>query len=262
MSTRSRIAAFALSIGLFVALLVAWKVYVSVGDISKFVLPPPDEVWHSIVDLLGQGRTWHHVWVTSQEIMLGFGIALVFGLGVGIAIGELPVLDRAMNPFLIALQVLPKVAIIPLLILWMGFGLSAKIVVAAVFAFFPITEGTRAGIRSVEPGHRDLAATLRATRRQRLRFIILPSALPSILTGMEVGVVLATIGAVVAEYLAGGEGLGWLAVASLNQLQVADLFAVIVLLSALGFVAYAAIASLRRILVPWHPSADDRPPGF
>jgi NitT/TauT family transport system permease protein len=248
--------------GLLLAILATWKVYVSVADVSKFVLPPPDAVWDSMVDLLGRARTWHHIWVTSQEILLGFGLALVGGLAVGVAIGEMPVLDRAMNPFLVALQVLPKVAIIPLLILWMGFGLSAKVVVAAVFAFFPITAGTRAGIRAVEPGHRDLAATLRASRWQRLRFIVLPSALPSILTGMEVGVVLATIGAVVAEYLAGGEGLGWLAVASLNQLQVADLFAVIILLAVLGFVAYAAITSLRRILVPWHPSAEDRPPGF
>ncbi len=262
MSRRSRLASYALTVGMFAVFLAAWKLYVTSADVSPFVLPPPEAVWHSIVDLLGQARTWHHIWITSQEILLGFGIALVAGLVVGVVIGEMPVLDRAMNPFLVALQVLPKVAIIPLLILWMGFGLSAKVVVAAIFAFFPITAGTRAGIRSVEPGHRDLAATLHANRRQRLRFVVLPSALPSILTGMEVGIVLATIGAVVAEYLAGSEGLGWLAVTSLNQLQVADLFAVIILLAALGFVAYAAITSLRRILVPWHPSADDRPPGF
>ncbi len=263
MSLRARFAALALTLGLVAALLIGWKVYVVAADVSHFVLPPPEDVGRSIVDLLGQSRTWHHIWVTSQEIVIGFGVALVAGLIVGIVIGELPVLDRALNPFLVALQVLPKVAIVPLLILWMGFGLSAKVMVAAIFALFPITAGTRAGIRAVEPGHRDLAATLRASRIQRLRFVVLPSALPSILTGMEVGVVLATIGAIVAEYLAGNEGLGWLAVASLNQLQVADLFAVIILLSVLGFVAYAAVGSLRRILVPWHPSAVDvRPPGF
>src|SRR5690606_9239354 len=112
-------------------------------DVSAFVLPPPEDVWTSIVDLLGQDRTWHHAWITLQEIILGFGLALALGLVVGTLIGELPLLDRAVNPFLIALQVLPKVAIIPLLILWLGFGMSAKVVVAAVFAFFPITAGTR-----------------------------------------------------------------------------------------------------------------------
>ena len=262
MSTRSRVAAFLLGVGILAAFLAAWKAYVSMADVSAFVLPPPEDVGRSIVDLLGQDRTWHHAWITLQEILLGFGLALLTGLVVGILIGELPLLDRAVNPFLVALQVLPKVAIIPLLILWLGFGMSAKVVVAAVFAFFPITAGTRAGIRSVDPGHRDLAATLGTTRWQRLRFVVLPSALPSILTGMEVAIVLATVGAVVAEYLAGSEGLGWLAVASLNQLRVDDLFAVIVLLAAMGFVVYAAVAGLRRFLVPWHPSADDRPPGF
>lgn len=262
MSTRSRVAAFLLGLGILGAFLAAWKAYVSMADVSAFVLPPPEDVWRSIVDLLGQERTWHHAWITFQEIILGFGLALALGLVVGILIGELPLLDRAVNPFLIALQVLPKVAIIPLLILWLGFGMSAKVVVAAVFAFFPITAGTRAGIRAVDPGHRDLATTLGTTRRQRLRFVVLPSALPSILTGMEVAIVLATVGAVVAEYLAGSEGLGWLAVASLNQLRVDDLFAVIFILAAMGFVVYAAVAGLRRVLVPWHPSADDRPPGF
>ncbi len=262
MSARSRVLSLLLGLAILAALLGGWKLYVSWADVSPFVLPPPEDVGGSIVDLASQERTWHHAWVTFQEIVIGFGLALVCGVVVGVLIGELPVLERAVNPFLVTLQVLPKVAVIPLLILWLGFGMSAKVVVAAVFAFFPITAGTRAGIRSVDPGHRDLAATLRATRWQRLRFVVLPSALPAILTGMEVGIVLATVGAVVAEYLAGGEGLGWLAVASLNQLRVDDLFAVIVMLAAMGFVVYATVAALRRVLAPWHPSAEDRPPGF
>jgi len=112
----------------------------------------------------------------------------------------------------------------------------------------------RAGLKGAELGHRDLAAVLQARRGQRLWTIELPGALPSILTGMEVAIVLATIGAVVAEYLAGDEGLGWLALRSLNGVAVDQLFGVIVLLSALGFALYAAVSVLRRVLVPWHPS--------
>jgi NitT/TauT family transport system permease protein len=155
---------------------------------------------------------------------------------------------------------MPKVAVIPLLLLWMGFGSSARILIAAVFAFFPMTAGTRAGIRAVEPGHLELAATLQASRWQRLWLIEIRSALPSILTGMEVAIVLATVGAVVAEYLSGGEGLGWLAVTNLNQLQVDRLFAIIALLCVVGVVLYGAVAGLRRLLVPWHPSAAQRSP--
>lgn len=262
MTVRSRIASSALTLALLVVVVAVWKFYVSASGVSPYVLPPPDDVWRSMVHLLGESRTWYHTWITVQEILIGFAFALVGGIVVGVVIGEIPIVDRAVSPFLIAMQVLPKVAIIPLFILWMGFGLSAKVAVAAIFAFFPIVAGTRAGIRSVDPGHLDLAATLRAGRWQRLRFVVFPSALPSILTGMEVAVVLATVGAVVAEYLAGSEGLGWLAVTSLNALHVDDLFAVIILLAIVGCVIYAAVAGLHRLLVPWHPSARDRPPGI
>jgi NitT/TauT family transport system permease protein len=243
-------------------LLAGWKFYVEAADVSKFVLPPPEDVARGLGEVSGEGDTWHHAWVTLQEILLGFTIASVVGVVLGSLVGEIELLDRALTPYLIVLQVLPKVALVPLLIVWLGFGMSAKAVIAAVFAFFPITWGTRAGLRSIEPGHRDLARTLQANRRQRLALVDLPSALPSILTGMEIGIVLATIGAVVAEFLSASEGLGWYAVANLNQLQVDRLFGVIILLSALGFVLYAAVAGLRRLLVPWHPSAAAITTGF
>ena len=152
-------------------------------------------------------------------------------------------------------QVLPKVAIIPLLLLWFGFGSTSKSLVAAMFAFFPIVVATQAGIRAVEPGHRDLATTLQVSPRQRLLMIDFPSALPTILTGMEIGIVLATIGAIVAEYLSGGQGLGYLAVSNLNQLKVDSLFGVIVLLSLMGLLLHGVMVGLRRWLVPWHVSA-------
>lgn len=248
--------------GLALAFIGSWKAYVEVSDISRFVLPPPEDVGSALIDLLGEERTWHHLRVTVVEIVAGFLAAVVAGVVIGTIIGELPAVERVVNPYLVVLQVLPKVAIIPLLLLWLGFGSSAKILIAAIFAFFPMTAGTRAGIRSVPAGQLDLAATLQTSRWQRLWLIELRSALPSILTGMEVAIVLATVGAVVSEYLAGGDGLGWLAVVHLNQLQVDSLFAVIVLLCAVGVCLYVAVASLRRLLVPWHPSATQRPPGL
>lgn len=259
---RSRPFSAILAAAAFLALIGAWKAYVEISDVSRFVLPAPDAVWSATVGLLGDGSTWDHARITLWEIVAGFAVASVFGIVTGAVIGEVRVLERALSPYLVALQVLPKVAVIPLLVLWLGFGPSAKIVIAAIFAFFPITAGTRAGIQSVQPNHRDLATTLRASRRQRLVLVDLPSAMPSILTGMEVGIVLATVGAVVAEYMAGGEGLGWLAVFYLNQLQVDSLFGVIGLLSAMGFVLYGAVAGLRRLLVPWHQSASVGAPGI
>jgi NitT/TauT family transport system permease protein len=252
---RGRWGSLVIGLAVLAVLVGGWQAYIEIEDVSPFVLPPPADVVRATWELLGEGDTWHHLWVTLSEILLGFAVATVVGIGIGALLGELPVLDRALTPFLVALQVLPKVAVIPLFILWFGFGSTSKVVVAAIFGLFPIVAGTQAGIRSVEPGHRDLAATLNTRARHRLVLFDLPSALPSILTGMEVGIVLATIGTVVAEYLAGSEGLGWMAVSLLNQLRVDSLFGVIAVLSALGFALHAGVVVLRRLLVPWHQSA-------
>jgi NitT/TauT family transport system permease protein len=250
-----RVPSLALSLVTLVLLIVAWKLYVSWGDVSKFVLPPPEDVGRATIELVTDSKTWSNAWVTLSEILLGFAIAAVAGIVIGAVLGEVPLLSRAYTPYIVTFQVLPKVAIIPLLLLWFGFGSSSKVAVAAMFAFFPIVVGTQAGIRSVEPGHRDLATTLQARPSQCLLLIDLPSATPAILTGMEIGIVLATIGAIVAEYLAGGEGLGHLAVVNLNQLKVDSLFGVIVLMSVMGLLLHSAIAGLRRLVVSWHPSA-------
>ena len=252
---RARLGRLGITLAAFAVLILAWKLYVDWSDVSRFLLPPPEDVGRATVDLLTESRTWHHVWVTLSEIALGFLIATVVGVSLGAALGEIPFLDKALTPYVVVLQVVPKVAIVPILLMWMGFGSSSKVALAAIFGFFPILAGARAGVMSVEPGHRDLATTLQARSRHRLFLFELPSALPAILTGMEVGMVLATVGAVVGEYLSGGQGLGFLVVSFTGQLQIDDAFAVIVLLSVLGYVLHAAVAGLRRIVVPWHASA-------
>ena len=252
---RSRLIAALLPAATVAVLIGAWHVYVRAAGVSPFVLPAPGAVWSAGVELVGQERTWMHAWVTVREILGGFALAIVTGTVTGFVLGSSRVLERAFSPVLVLLQVVPKVALIPLFVLWFGFGLSTKVLVAAIFAFFPLAAGTIAGVRSVSPLHRDLGAVVHIGRRQRFWVIDLPSALPSIVTGMEVAIVLATVGAIVAEYLAGSEGLGWLAVTALNQLQVDTLFAVVALLSLIGFALYRAVAALRRVLVPWHPSA-------
>lgn len=237
-----------------VAVLVSWKAYVSWFDVSPFLLPPPEDVARATAALVAEGETWRHARVTATEIVGGFSLALVFGVVTGLLVAEIRMVERALSPLLVALQVVPKVTVIPLFLLWFGFGPASKLVIAAVFAYFPITTGTVAGLRSVDLHHRDLAAVLQARWYQRILLIDLPGALPSVLTGMEVAIVLATIGAVVAEYLAGSEGLGWMALRALNQVRVAELFGVVVLLSALGYAFYLAITVLRRLVVPWHAS--------
>lgn len=239
---------------ILIAFLLAWHGYVTVFEVSKFILPPPMAVAESFIELIQDPAAHRHAWITLYETLVGFAIATVIGVGLGTVLGKTPWLEQALNPFIIATQVVPKVALVPLFILWFGFGPEAKIVVAAVLAFFPILTNTILGIKSVDRGHRDVMTVMNASRWQRFVSLEFPSALPAILAGMEVGVVLSIIGAVVGEYLGGSTGLGHLAVAALNDYKVGAMFAVILLLTLMGFVLYVLVGLLKHLLIPWHES--------
>ncbi len=236
-------------------LIAAWYFYVSLSGVSAFILPGPGAVWLAFVDLIETGTTWSHVLVTIDETLMGFALAAITGVGLGVAVGKLRWLERTLNPFIIASQVVPKVALIPLFIVWFGFGSTSKVLIAAVIAFFPIFTNTVLGVKSIEPGHRDVMTSLNASRLEQFRRLELPAAAPYILTGMEVGIVLAIIGTVVAQFLGGNAGLGYLLVAKMNAYETDSLFAVIVLLTLVGFVFHAAVGLARRWLIPWHESA-------
>jgi NitT/TauT family transport system permease protein len=240
---------------LVVAVLGAWKLSTVIFDISRFVLPPPEDVAVTLVELVRDPEIWLvHTRVTLVETMTGFLIALVTGVVAGAVLGRLFWLERAVRPVVVALQVIPKVALVPLFVIWFGFGITSKIVIAAILAFFPIMLNVLLGVRSVEPGHRDVMRSLDASRWQTFRSLDFHSTLPYVFTGMEVGIVFALIGAIVGEYLGGNQGLGYLVVVSLNGLDAPRLFAVIVLLAALGSVLFFAVNGLKRWLIPWHDS--------
>jgi NitT/TauT family transport system permease protein len=238
-----------------IALIAIWHAYVTIFSVSPFILPSPLEVGKAIVKLLSDPRTWQHTLITLYEIVAGFIIAVIIGIVFGGLLGKIRWLEQTLNPLIVGLQVMPKVALIPLFIVWFGFGVTSKIVLAAVISFFPIMTNTILGIKSVETGHRDVMLALNASRWQTFRDVELPSALPFILTGMEVGIVLATIGAIVGEYLGGSQGLGYMAVSTLNAFDVQSMFGVIFILTALGLVLYFLVVMMRRYLTPWHAAA-------
>ena len=233
-------------------LLAGWQWYVAASGVSPFILPGPGDVWSGFVELLRTPSTWRHVWVTVEETLGGFALASVAGVLLGVPVGKLPWLERTLNPFIIASQVVPKVALVPLFIVWFGFGSTSKVVVAAVIAFFPVFTNTVLGVQSIDPGHREVMTSLNASRLAQFTRLELPSAAPYILTGMEVGIVLAIIGCVVGQYLGGNAGLGYLLVAQMNAYQTDMLFAVIVLLTLVGWAFYVLVSLARRALVPWH----------
>lgn len=241
------------------AFVVVWHFYIVVFDVSRFVLPLPAEVLGGLGKLLSNPETYGHMLATVVETLVGFAVGAVFGILIGAVLAKLPTLEFTLRPFIVALQVVPKIALIPLFILWFGFGPESKILMAAMLAFFPVFANTLFGMKSVDAGHRDVMISLNAGRWQMFTKLEFPSALPSILTGMEVGMVFATVGAVVGEFMGGSQGLGFLAVSSLNAFEVDVLFADLLILTVVGFALYSLVLGLRRWAIPWHESvAADR----
>jgi len=240
-----------LLLGILIAL---WQAYIVITDLSPFILPRPAAVWFAWLDLVRSPRAWWHTWMTAYATLLGFAYGLVVGVGFGVILGRFRWVEVTLNPFIIGTQVLPKVALLPLFVVWFGFGITSKVLVAAILSFFPILTNTVLGVKSVEAGHRDVMTALNATSWQIFSRLEYPSSLPYILTGVEVGVVLAIIGAIVGEYLGGNAGLGFMLVSRMNNFETAGLFAVIVQMTLLGFAFYFAVRALRRFFIPWHQS--------
>jgi NitT/TauT family transport system permease protein len=239
---------------LLVLAVIVWKLVISVFDVSEFVLPQPEEVLGGIRDLVQMNGFWDHVRTTLTETLVGFLIALVLGVTMGWMLGRVLWLERALRPMIVASQVVPKVALVPLFIVWFGFGMTSKIVIVTLLAFFPIMLNVMLGVRSVDPGHHEVMRSLGAGRWETFWRLEYHSILPYALAGMEIGIVFAIIGAVVGEYLGGNEGLGYMIVASLNALNAEQLFAVIIVLTLLGFLLFLAVVGLKRFLIPWHES--------
>ena len=157
-----------------VAMIVIWKLVIAIFDISPFVLPQPEDVLTGVKDLVNSNGFWTDVRVTLTETLVGFAIALALGLGLGIVLGRVAWLEQAARPVIVASQVVPKVALIPLFIIWFGFGMTSKIIIVALLSFFPILLNVILGVRSVDVGHRDVMRSLNSwppttSRRTRSR---------------------------------------------------------------------------------------------
>lgn len=233
---------------------VGWDLFVRAYDVSELVLPPPATVFGSLRELVGDPTTWEHARVTATETVGGFLIALGSGVAVGVVLGKVPWMERSLRPLIVASQVVPKVALVPLFVIWFGFGMTSKVIMSAMLAFFPIMLNVQLGVRSVDAGQRDVMRSLNASRWNTFKHLELKSTMPYVFAGMEVGIVFAIIGTIVGEYLGGNEGLGYLVVRTLNELDAPALFAVIILLSGLGLLLYLVVNGLKRFVIPWHES--------
>jgi NitT/TauT family transport system permease protein len=237
---------------LLLALLLAWEAACRLLGLSKLVLPPPSAVAQSLWHGLASGYFWPHLRTTVTELVLGVAAGCGIGFAAGVALAESATLRHLLMPYVVASQVIPKLALAPLFVLWFGFGMTSTVVITALICFFPLLENTLTALQQVAPERLELFRMLGASRAQTLWRLKLPSGLPAILAGVRVAVVLALVGAVVGEFIGASRGLGALVIASQGTMDTPLMFAVLVLIAALGMLAYQATLLLERwLLLPF-----------
>jgi NitT/TauT family transport system permease protein len=249
---QDRILTLAYPIGLSVAVILLWEVGVRALHVPTYLVPAPSEIAASI------GLRWslliHHGIVTTLEVVLGFGLSIITGIPLAIAIFAFPIVARSVYPLLVGSQTIPKSAIAPLFIIWFGFGLASKVLIAYLISFFPIVISTIVGLASIEQEKVWLARSMGLSPLDTFRKVRLPYALPSIFGGLKVAATLAVIGAVVGEFVGSSSGLGFLLLQANGSLDTPLLFAGLVALSVLGMVSFMVVGLAEHFSIPWHSS--------
>jgi NitT/TauT family transport system permease protein len=227
--------------------IVAWGAIVAVLDYPPFILPGPIVVLQRFAAAVGDGTFWPHLVTTLVEVLVGLAVGGALGLAVGYALARSRVVGAVLSPYIVAAQSTPILALAPLIALWFGTGLGGRVVICALIVFFPIAVSTMVGFRTVDPQLIEMGRSLRATSGQVLRTIELPAALPQILGGFRIGVTLAVIGAIVAEWAGGDRGLGVLINLARGALfDIPLLFATLLLIAAVGVAMYALVVAIEH----------------
>ncbi len=239
------------SVSLAVFLIVIWEGSCRFFGISSIVLPTPSSTIVRLYEMFSTGTIWPHLWATLIEVLAGFVLGCVAGLVAGALISLIPIFERLIYPYLVALQTLPKVAIAPLFIIWFGYGLTSKIVITALVCFFPVLVSVIAGFHATDKDQLDMMKAFGATKLQTLLRLRIPSALVLIFAGLEIAAVLAVIGAIVGEFVGAQVGLGYLVVTLNFSMDVPGVFAVLIVLSAIGLLMHGAMRYAANRYIFW-----------
>lgn len=236
--------------------MLLWYAATDLLGVPAFILPSPLAVLRSLIVGLSRGPLdptgfWFHTGVTLWEALLGFVLGSALGLVSGFAIAHWRLLEQLTYPYIVGFQALPKVAVAPLLVIWFGFGVEGKIIITAVMTFFPLMVNTVSGYQSVDSDRIDLARACNATDLQILMKIVLPSAMPFVFAGLNIASVLAILGAIVGEFVGAQAGLGMLLMQYDQQMEIAPLFAVLIVLGVIGYAMNAAIRFIERRVCFW-----------
>jgi NitT/TauT family transport system permease protein len=229
---------------------ILWQAIVLIGDYPPYILPGPAVVAERFVSGWQDGIIGPHFWTTLREVLLGLTVGGIAGVLTGILLARSRLAARMLSPYIVAAQATPILALAPLIALWFGTGLWSRALICALICFFPVAVGTMVGIRSVDPKLIELGRSFRASRRQRLALIEVPSALPQILGSLRIGVTLAVVGAIVAEWAGGDSGLGVLInLARGAMFDIPLMFATLVTIGLMGIALYLIVVAIERRLI-------------
>jgi NitT/TauT family transport system permease protein len=247
---------FTISPALLVALIAGWWFATDVLRVPAYVVPPPQDVLRAAIVGLSRwpwekASFWYHAGVTVWEALLGFAIGSALGALLGLVLSHWPILGKSWYPYIVGFQSLPKVALAPLMVVWFGFGVEGKVFITAIITFFPVLVNMMAGYQAVEPERIELARSCNASELHLLTKIIIPSCLPFLFAGLGVASVLSILGAVVGEFVGASAGLGMLLLQYNQAMEIAPMFAVIVLLAVIGFLMNHAVSLIERRYCFW-----------
>jgi NitT/TauT family transport system permease protein len=236
----------------FVLLFAAWEIAVHVFKAPRYILPAPSGVWEGFMSQ--PGRMLWNTWVTVEIIVVGYAIAVVVSIPLALLIAFSRFVQTTLYPLLVVFQIIPKIAVAPLFIVWFGFGFMPKVMLVFLLSFFPIVISAIAGFRSLDADVEDFARSTGAGAWRMFFKIRLPQSLPSIFTGLKVGAAMAATAAVVAEFVGSDAGLGYLILEYNGFIETAKVFAAIILLSLAGLAIYYLVEAVERLAIPWHVS--------
>ena len=242
---------YALSVGVFIAI---WWIYVAVKHVPAYILPSPPKVWNSLEKMFVKGTVYPHLWTTTYEVILGFVIGAFLGIVLGYIFIKVDALKTMLMPYLIFLQTAPKIALVPLFVIWFGIGLVSKVVLIISMVLFPVLSGMMLGLESIPPDVRNLMKILKASKWQIFSQVEMQYSLPALFASMKVGIVQAVIGAIVAEWMSGKQGLGYTLTYASSTYDTPMLLAGIIVTIILGIATYQVISVLEDKFLYWHES--------
>jgi NitT/TauT family transport system permease protein len=243
------------SIAVLVLFIAVWEWLPRLVGVPEFILPPPSKVWTEFLRMLANERLLWHAGITTLEVIVGFALGALLGVAIGFVLGLSPKTELVLSPYILALQIAPKVAFAPLFVMWLGYTVYPKILVAILIVFFPVMVNVLTAVRTVDPDMVSLARAFSASRLQIFRLIEYPASLPPLFAGLRIAATLAVIGVVVGELVGGNMGLGYLLTYGEGQGNTAMVFVTIIVLTLIGIVAYAAVVLAERKVLHYLPRA-------